>query len=417
MALNVYATTLSQTDQSYLAEIGGIDVFQKFSRIAKDSIKSFSKVFTTLKTYATLRHLQSKNIDVTPYLDKFKTESPDYILNVYEQTLAKIGLYTQGEEAPTLLNRGIRDFAENMRENPDIGIPFPLPIVSTYTRGLKKGTVTGLFAHTNKGKTRILTDVLTDISIKNKIRTMFISTEQSEQEMKLQYLTSIWNNIIAQTPDDEIEESALAIMELTDSQEKMLEQTISYFEENCDLYFKCVTMYDLSALKRYMKLAHLKGCELVCIDVLKPCRLNNNGKYNEWQEFAATVEAVRNLAKELNLAVLFTAHLSNQSSQNTDLEVSSIANGTQIAFITDVCLMFRDITLEEKMKYQYRLQIPDHTLNGENQAFMITKNYMSCKIVKNRFGRAGDEIVLEVEKGKNKFRELGFFSRAKPPKE
>lgn len=417
IALNIYTQGLDEQKKQFYEELGGTPIYAKFARIAKDSVKDFPKIFTSLKSYATLRHLQSKNIDITPYLDKFKDQPPDFILNVYEQALAKIGLYTQGEEAPALLNKNIRTFVSDMRENPDVGIPFPLPIVSTYTRGLKKGTVTGLFAHTNKGKTRLLTDILTDISIKNKVRTMFISTEQTEKEMKLQYLTSIWNNIIATSPDEEIEETTLATMDLTDEQEKMLEQTTTYFEENCDLYFKCVSMYDLSTLKRYMKLAHLKGCELVCIDVLKPCRQNNTNKYSEWQEFPATVEAIRNMALELNLAVLFTAHLSTQSSQNTDLDTSSIANGTQIAFVCDVCLMFRDITLEEKMKYQYRLQIPDHNLNGENQAFMIAKNYMSCKITKNRFGRAGDEIVLEVEKGKNKFKELGFFTRTKPKKE
>ena len=360
-----------------------------------------------------MRSLQGIDIDVTPYLEKFKDKTPEYITSVYEQALTKISLYNQGADSPELLNKDIRNFTEEMRTTPDIGIPLPLPIISTSIRGLKKGTITGLFAHTNKGKTRLLTNILTDISVKNKIRTMFISTEQTDKEMKLQYLTSIWNNIIAKNEDEEIEETTLATMELNERNEEILEKTINYFEHNCELYFKCVSSYDLATIKRYMKLAALKGCELVCIDVLKPCRQRANSKLSEWQEFSATVEAVRNLALELNLAVIFTAHLNTQSSTSGELDISSIANGTQIAFVVDVCLMFRDITLEEKMKYSVCLQKPNNPFNGAMQALMIEKNYMLAKVVKNRFGRAGDEIVLEVEKGKNKFAELGFLSKSR----
>lgn len=412
IALNVYTRSIPASDLERYNELGGTAVFHKFARIAQNAVGDFKKVFTTLKNYSTMRSLQGIDIDIIPYLDKFKDKTPDYITNVYEQALAKISLYNQGEESPELLNKGIRSFAAEIRSSPDIGIPLPLPIISTAIRGLKRGTITGLFAHTNKGKTRLLTNILTDISVKNKIRTMFISTEQTDKEMKLQYLTSIWNNIIASSEDEEIQETALATMQLDEKQEKMLEDTVSYFENNCELYFKCVSSYDLTTIKRYMKLADLKGCELVCIDVLKPCRQKANAKMSEWQEFAATVEAIRNLALELNLAVVFTAHLNTQSATNGELDISSIANGTQIAFVCDVCLMFRDISLEEKMKYSVCLTIPDSPFNGAQQALMIEKNYMLAKLVKNRFGNAGDEIVLEVEKGKNKFSELGFLTRS-----
>lgn len=411
IALNVYTTQLPESKRQQFNDIGGLKTLKRFGRIAEQSTNETPKIITSLKTYSTLRHLQSKNINIEPYLDKFVEQDSEYILNVYQQALTQIGLYTQGEKSPNRLNKGIREYVADLRTNPDVGIPFPLPIVSTYTRGLHKGSITGLMAHTNKGKTRLLTDILTDISVKNKIRTMFISTEQTEKEMKLQYLTSIWNNIIAKTPEDEIEESHLATMELTPKEEELLEQTTAYFEENCELFFECVSKYDLPTLTRYLKMAALMGCEIVCIDVLKPCRINNTGKYNEWQEFAATVEALRNLALELQLAVLFTAHLNTSSIESGSLEISSIANGTQIAFVCDVVLMFRDITMEEKLKSSVKITTPDSPFNGEYQALDADKNHMLCKITKNRYGSAGGEIVLEVEKGKNKFRELGFFNR------
>lgn len=287
IALNVYSQSLSDKDLEYYQSLGGTQVFHKFARIAQNSVSDFERVFIILKNYSTMRSLQGIDIDVTPYLEKFKEKTPEYITSVYEQALTKISLYNQGADSPELLNKDIRNFTEEMRTTPDIGIPLPLPIISSSIRGVKKGTITGLFAHTNKGKTRLLTNILTDISVKNKIRTMFISTEQTDKEMKLQYLTSIWNNIIAQNENEEIEETTLATMELNEKNEEILEKTINYFEHNCELYFKCVSSYDLATIKRYMKLAALKGCELVCIDVLKPCRQRANSKLSEWQEFSA----------------------------------------------------------------------------------------------------------------------------------
>lgn len=408
-AINVYLGTLQQDDRTVFSSYGGLNALKRLGNVAAD-IPDFSRIFNRLKTHQVMRDLREKHINVLPYYDKFKDRAPEVVLKAYDNTINKIALRAQGVNTPKSIASGIKEYLAELEENPDVGLELPFDMITSYLRGIRKHTINCIAAHTNKGKTRIITRILTHTSILNDTKAMLISTEQTDKEMKLQFITSVHNNITS--PHDVIEESAIAKQELTDAQRASLDEAADYFIEHNNIDFICTNLYDLPSLKNLIKQAKLKGCSLVVIDVLKPCRSTQTKDMQEWQQYSYTVEQLRDMCVEMDMAIIFTAQLTPQSLESGVLEFSSIANGTHISFILDSLLMFRDITHEEKLKWGCQIKMKNNPLNGKLQPFDTDKNYMLCKIVKNRGGAAGNELVFEVDKGKISYKELGYLNKS-----
>jgi len=407
--VNVYLGTLSQEERTAFSTYGGLNALKRLGNVASD-IKDFKKIFNRLKTHQVMRDLREKHINPLPYYDKFKDRSPEVVLKAYDNTINKIALRAQGVNTPKPIAAGIKEYLDELQVNPDVGLELPFDLITSYLRGIRKKTINCIAAHTNKGKTRIITRILTHTSILGDTRAMLVSTEQTEKEMKLQFLTAVHNNITS--PNETIEESAIAKQELTEEQRKSLGDAADYFLENSKIDFICTNIYDLSSLRNLIKQAKLKGCSLVVIDVLKPSRSQQTKDMQEWQQYSYTVEQLRDLCVELDMAIIFTAQLTPQSLESGVLEFSSIANGTHISFILDSLIMFRDITYEEMIKWSYKVKMRDNVMNGTIQPFNRDKKYMLCKIVKNRGGAAGNELVFDVDKGRILYRELGYLNKA-----
>lgn len=413
-AINVYATTLSEEDKRKFNDIGGCNAFRRFGNVAETSVDNFEKILNRLKVYNTLRALQVKNINVLPYIEKFKDTTSDYVLKVYETALNQIAIYSEGANTPKNISTGIREYIEQLKKCPDVGYDTSFDMVDYYIRGIRPKKMLCIAAGTNQGKTRILTKILTHTSIKNETKAFLISTEQTDEEMKLQFTTSIYNNILCKDCSEYIEESDIAKGLLNEQQQEKLNIATQYFEKNSKIDFLCTSVYDLVTLKKLIKQQKLKNdCKIVVIDVMKPWRNKQQMGTNlsEWQIYSTAVEELRNLAIELNIAIIITSQLTPQSLVSGELELSSLAIGTHISFVLDTVMMFRTMKLNELQKFKVKLQQKENSFNGSIQTFDLSKTYMICKIVKNRGGEAGIELVLEVDKGQCKFKELGRLIR------
>lgn len=406
-ALNVYVDKQKPSVKDKFREAGGYETLEEIKGFTADASHNIEKTFDTLKTYYVFRELADHKVEIEPLVDELKDKPPQVILDSFDNMINNISINLCGVHEPENLSVGTEKFLKNLEVSPDIGIDIPFPMLNSYLRGLRKGTATCIAAHTNRGKTRIITDILSHISVIGDYKTLFISTEQTETEMKLQFLTNIYNQVICQDPSNRIDERQIATQDITETQKQGLYEAAEYFEENCKIDFLCTNMYDLKTLERLIKRAELKGCDVVIIDVLKPMRSKKmNTNLAEWQVYSHTVERLRDLAIEFGLAVLFTAQLKPGTEDKTELTISDLALGTHIAFVLDACLIFRDIGYEEIPKVSYQPQ-------GDTQRYPLEEGnrYMSCKIAKNRAGMNGIQIAFRARHGFVKFTELGILHK------
>ena len=119
------------------------------------------------------------------------------------------------------------------------------------------------------------------------------------------------------------------------------------------------------------------------------------------------------MAVELNIFVMFTFQLKTTNENVTNLDVDATANGTHIAHYVDTLVMLRDIQYSEKEKMRYILTSKDNPFNGQEIELDPRKLYYDFKIVKNRAGLNGINIVFEVQKGELIFNELGLMKYVK----
>lgn len=407
--INVEVYKLDEDDRNTFNMFGGLKTIHRLSALADKSTIKFEKVYENLKTYNTLRALHSKGIDVLRYIDKLKTRTSNEILKSYELLLTKIGTHIKNLSDPKNLGDGLRTYYEKIKEEPDIGEPICWPIINRHIRGLRKRTLVGIGMHTNKGKTRLITRMLTDFSVENNNKSLVISTEMTDEEMKLQLLTSVANNVFSKKYKQTIREDKIALGELNDTQRLMLEEAINYIEEKCNIDFICTNVYDFNTLKMLIKQHVLKGVKTVVIDVFKPYRFENSQGLSEWQQYSLSAEKLKQMAIELDITIIFTFQLTPSSLETGTLDINSIALGTHISFVLDTVILARELTGQEKQKLKYRISQPDHPFNNEVCDFERKKDYLMVKIIKNRAGIANFEVVLTADRGHVLFDELGFL--------
>lgn len=388
---------------------GGFDTLDEVSQISGSSFSDFSLLYTKLKSHYAIRQLEEHHIDVKPYLDGFKDKTPEFIIENYERMLNQISLNLKGIESAENIGIGMQEMVESLQQHPDVGIDLPHELLNRYLRGLRRRTVNCISAHTNRGKTRIVTDILLHTSVFNDHKCLLISTEMTKEEMKLQFLTSTYNHLF-KSNGEKLQETTIATNNTTEQQRQQLVSAAQYFEERCNIDFVCVNIYDFETLKRYIKQAEMNGVEIVVIDVLKPMRsANQMMQLQEWQQYPRTVEQLKDLMIDLDITLLFTAQLTTQSVNERDLDINNIANGTQISHVLDSLLIWRDIQYKELETSSY---IPIGSKSEDTLPFDLNKRYMVCKIAKNRSGMAGAELVFEVDRGAVTFDELGRFVRS-----
>lgn len=405
-AIKVFVDGKSSSYKTTFKDIGGIETLEKMRTIAVESINDLEPVYNKLKTYYVFRELNRNGIDVEKYYDSFKNEEPDFILENYEKLINSVSLNLKGVHNPENLGKNMVEFVEELQEHPDVGIELPYNLLNRYLRGLRPRTVNCIAAHTNRGKTRILTDILTHTSVFGNHKATLISTEMTEQEMKLQFLTSVYNKLFSGT--EVINESIIATNNTTQLEKENLVKAAQFFEENCKIDFICINIYDYETLKRYIKQSDMKGTEIVAIDVLKPMRSGKQQVLQEWQQYPRTVEQLKELMIALDMTLLFTAQLTTQSVNERELDINNIANGTQISHVLDALLIYRDLSYKELESTSY---IPYGCDENDSIPFDTTKHYMICKIAKNRGGMNGVELAMEVDRGAVFFNELGRFNK------
>lgn len=406
-SIAIYISRQKKATQKKFEEYGGTETLDRFKAVAIDSSGSMEKIYRNLKNYYIFRELDKVHIDVTPFLDKFQEEDPDFIIDVYEKMFEDLAVNVRGINTPNNIGEGATNYFETLEVAPDVGIDIPFPIINGTIRGLRKGSLIAIAAHTNRGKSRIISKIVNHISIKDDYRTLLVSTEMTKNEMLLQLATDIANsNFLSKS--EAIEERDIAAQNITDEQKEAIGKAAEFIEENSDVDFICTNVYDYKTLERLIKRSVLQGCEYIFIDVLKPMRgEQRSGDMSEWQMYTMTAEKLKQLAIKLDISIVITMQLKTGTENDRNPSFSDLATGTHVAHVLDCLLMFRDIEYDELVNATYR-----EVGSRQPLPLDVNKKYMSCGIAKNRAGRAGDQVVIETRKGHMEFKELGYLNRS-----
>jgi replicative DNA helicase len=411
-SISIYISTLDDENKALWKQVKGFETLNKLAEISK-SIETFEIAYKKLKVFNVLRHLDKQGFNVKDNLDKFKNKDADFIIKFYENQLVKSVNYVKNINDSELLGKDILKTYEKLKETPEIGITIPFPIIDSITRGWRKNTIYAHAMHSGYGKSRLISNILSNISIFNQIPVLFCVNEQNKMEIELMILTCVANNMFAKEHGILINESDIALGNLKDKADEIMIKAAKYIEKNTKLYFYEMQIWDLNSIKMILKRNKFKGIDYAVIDTFKAMRGIYNNGMSDWMQFVHTAEKLKEIIGSekkggLDMGLWITLQMTDDSLISKLMNSTSLATGKQVKHHLDYLMLFRPITKSEKDKIKVMISMPNNAFNGTEMELKKDKQYYLGVVDKNRGGRDKQQIIYEVDKGSMIFKELGY---------
>jgi replicative DNA helicase len=409
VSINNTVYKMNEEDQALYKKLGGYKIFERLGKVAQTQI-DVKKIYEKVKLFNVLRNLDAKGFGIKKHLDKLKDKTVDQVLKAFELQLNKTSSFIKGINDGEILADGMVDFYHQLLKTPDLGVPIYCKTISDAIRGLRLGTVRGIGAATNKGKSRYVCRELMDLAIIKQVPVLLIINETTVAEFRLQMLTCVVNNIIGKKYNIQINESKIAIGDLTDNEKKIVEEAAKYIEDNSKLIVYETYVYDPQTLKMIIRKHQLRDkINYFYIDIYKAFRTLGGQHMSEWQVLAEGSNQMKQMAVELNIHITFTLQIQTSTETTGQLNVDAIQGAKQIANFVDTMVMMRELKEEEKGKYKYILQEEGNPFSGDKCEINPYEHWYAFKLVKNRAGVAGIEVAFRVQRGELIFDEKGIL--------
>ena len=219
-------------------------------------------------------------------------EGEKAILNVGERVSKK-----EPKKIYNLIENSFKEY-EKAKVNPDglIGVPSGFAYLDAVLRGFEKGSLTILGARPSMGKTALLLQMFRQ----GNVPALFCSLEMSEK--------TINDRLLAQETGIPLQ----VVRERSFNEEdwmKLYKDTAGLIK--MPLFIDDTPALSLFELKtKARRLKHSEKIELIVIDYLQLMRSGGEGKLSREQEISTISRGLKELAKELDLAIVVASQLS-----------------------------------------------------------------------------------------------------------
>lgn len=398
--------------KQYYKNIKGYETIKRAMSLSDEN--DFETYYNNLKKYSLLRELENKGFPSNKVVDKGLVPklTPDQIIDGMEYQINTIMTEIGGVEDSVLLGENLLDRYNEWKKNPDYGVEIPFPYLNQLIRGwrLKKLLLTGM--HSGCGKSRMTSKIACYVSIKLQEPVCLLINEQDRDEWEAMVLSAVVNNpefgFISDVHQG-VDETKIVTGTCNEWEDALCKRAAKWIEENSQLYFMELHKFDAKTLKRQIKRHKLKSCNHFVYDTLK-------APDHDWQSFVKTGDMLKDISKELDVAIWATFQLTDDSLFNQVLNSQAIASGKHIKHIADGLFMYRPMFRDEYDKFE--VIIPDDGFNGERQEKPNKSHiYYIGWVDKNRGGADKDKILLRVDKGKNYWEEIGVLIESEEQRE
>lgn len=413
--INIYMNS----DQDRKRKFEYLKGYKYIERIMKlVDLDDFEAYYEKLKKFSLLREFERKGFPVQKLMEKkdFEKLTNEQIIKGMEYQINTIGTIIGGVEDSIILGKDMPQKIAKWKETPDVGMPIPFPIINNLLRGLR-GKKFNLFGmHSGCGKSRTTSKLACYLAIKLDFPVLILVNEQDEEEWDAMLISCVLNNPefgfdlqMKRAGIDGIDETKIVTGAYTEEEGKFIDEAAEYISQRTKISFLELGNYDEHTLKRQIKRHKLRGCNLCIYDTMK-------APDHDWMSFVKTADMLKEVSKELDIAMWSTFQLTDDSLFNDMLTSQAIANGKHIKHVADSLMMAKPISRDQYDKYV--IYDPNDPFMGEaTHQLDMHVNYYMVFLDKNRGGKDKDVLCLEVDKGKNLWIERGYLVPSQEEKE
>lgn len=382
---------LSTTDaKESVSELGGLDYLLLLEEtiIPTDNLDIFIEKVKQSYTRQQMFEIAS---DVREFVSSDEAEvlNPSEIISYAEQKIIDLGVNNQGDEEVYKMGRDTEETLRQRAERPDSvpGIEVGMPQYDKLTNGALPGDLIIVCAPSKTGKSVLLTNWATKLSISDQLPILYIDTEMSSQEQEDRILANL-----SGIPHAEIV-SGLYVVDTpagtADDKVKRLKEARSKLNMGnyYHVYMPQFSIEKITALTRKFQMQF--GIVALFFDYIKiPSNQADFRSVQEYQKLGFLTSGLKDLAGILQIPV-FSACQTNRSDNDTsDPDESNIGGSYRILQLASK-LMFLYNKSEEKIA-------KDGFQNGNQQLFIkFQRNGKSnCPPINIMFN---DELTRQTE--------------------
>lgn len=455
--LNIYKSILFTEGGNYTPEIAkkgfnfSVDNNETYKQKQMLKFEIGMKEYNPERVYNNLRKLC---ILRKSYLEEPRKEIQDQIVNIRDYELydkmyadevkaAVIQVSEIQKFKQAVLSKGLTDFLEKGENNLTNGLSFPLPILSSVFKGIRKGETMAFAMPSNSGKSRFTINIASYTAFIHKKKVLVISNEMSEEKMKLCLITTVINNPEIQElhgqklsktegellefkfrPDKDakvkVDEEGFVLQNESETRQEFVERLKKVSSEfnktiavtdwvnnqiNNSIYFINITDHTNEELKKViMNYYYKEKIEYVFYDTLKTDTANiGNG-----EEIKRTATILSNLAQNFNMFICSTLQLTESSTLPINLTINDLAVSRTVKEVLDTLCLIKQIMREDLNKYEYSLNEVDTKFFELEKFKNPDVRYYACVVDKNRAG-AKPKVLFRLNLAYNIWNELGYL--------
>lgn len=356
---------LSSSDaRESVNELGGLDylLLLEETHLPSDSIDIFIKKVKQSYTRQQMYRIAQEMIQFVAG-DESEVLNPSEIIGYAEQKIIDLSINSQGEEEVYKMGRDAEDVLKHRSENPNTvpGLEVGMPEYDKVTNGALPGDLIVVCAPSKTGKSVLLTNWATKLSITDQMPILYIDTEMDSREQEDRILSNLsgipHNEIVSglfvmDTPSGKAEDK---VKRLKEAREKL---GLGHYYH---IYMPQFTIEKVAALARKFQMQF--GIVALFFDYIKiPSNQADFRSAQEYQRLGFLTSGLKDLAGILKIPV-FTACQTNRSDNDTEDPDESNIGGS-----------YRILQLASKLMFLYNKSpekiAKDGFANGNQQLFI-----------------------------------------------
>lgn len=305
---------------------------------------------------------------------------PEEILDEVEKEIAVISAEDENKQSDGAIGNALVKMSDLIESNRGkrglIGLPTGFPTLDKYTHGFQAKTVTIVAGRPSMGKTCFALNVMVNMAKRGK-KVVFFSIEMPEEAVAFRITSMVSGISMSDLMSGDLDKTL--VDQYSNAVSQLGAMPIRIYD-----YF-----YTASAIIRMIRKIHrTEGLDAVFIDYLQHFKLPN--KRDKREEVGEISRLFKELAKELNIAIVLVSQLNRGSDARTDKRpmLSDLKDSGDIEQDADVVLM-----LYNEFYYD-----PS-----------ASETLSDVTIAKNRQGQTG-RIDLAWQRHIQKFSEADFFT-------
>lgn len=344
--------------------------------------------------------------------DDLMKKDVDKIQEDFEKSLAECFDGLESGEKVEDLSEGLWKVVEEANEAKFRGFPYDSELLNHYTNGQSLGNITMLSANSGIGKTFLTIAQVFPTFLKDDTgqKLTILANEEDSRKWKQAIIVWVANNIY----NANFDKSRFNTGKFTKDELSVLKESTEWLKKKMgkgQIEFVAFTSFSMKkAIKIIKKQAKTKDVKYFILDTLK---MDSTDKEVEqvWLQLQNNMVKLFDVVKpqSLNRHVFVTYQLGKSAMQRRYLDQSALGVSRNVVDVVSVLMLARKAWDSEKRKNgEGGIQVKERGMDGVVKYMDSEKDYFIIFLGKNRMNNTNEQIVLEVDMGKNIVKDFGY---------